>query len=139
MAREYFRLDRFPCKHHGSHCLFRPGNGRPGHRGRMGQGSVWFKVPSSVKINLNSNRTSDVSAKDIVLNLLGIFGANTLLGIRLNSTGRRLRTRPCRKDYNFINGTEMGAILIIFPYNDRPACRTKKSYREGLPDGNSGC
>src|ERR1035437_3855611 len=40
------------------------------------KGYVWFKVPDSVKINLTGERPASVSAKDIVLNLLGIFGAN---------------------------------------------------------------
>jgi len=44
------------------------------------KGSVWFKVPASIRINLNGARPKEVSAKDIVLNLLSIFGANKLLG-----------------------------------------------------------
>ena len=43
-------------------------------------GSVWFKVPESVKLSFTGNKPSDVTAKDIVLNLLSIFGANKLLG-----------------------------------------------------------
>ena len=44
------------------------------------KGKVWFKIPPSVKINFEGNIPEDVSSKDIVLNLLKIFGANSLLG-----------------------------------------------------------
>ena len=37
-------------------------------------GKVWFKVPRSVKINMTGKIPKNVSAKDIVLNLLNIFG-----------------------------------------------------------------
>ncbi|RUA28356.1 MAG: homoaconitate hydratase, partial [Bacteroidetes bacterium] len=34
------------------------------------RGKAWFKVPKSVKINLNGKRPEGIAAKDIVLNLL---------------------------------------------------------------------
>ena len=37
------------------------------------KGAVWFKVPKSVKINLVGKRPANVSAKDIVINLLSIL------------------------------------------------------------------
>jgi homoaconitase/3-isopropylmalate dehydratase large subunit len=43
-------------------------------------GKVWFKIPASVKINFEGKIPINVSSKDIVLNLLKIFGANSLLG-----------------------------------------------------------
>ena len=45
------------------------------------KGKVWFKVPKSVKINLNGKRPERIYAKDIVLELLNRFGANSLLGL----------------------------------------------------------
>ncbi len=45
------------------------------------RGSVWFKVPESVKIVLAGDRPEHLSAKDIVLNLLQKFGADSLLGL----------------------------------------------------------
>ena len=50
-------------------------------------GSVWFKVPPSVKIILTGKRQDNLSAKDIVLNLLNIFGANKLLGYSVELYG----------------------------------------------------
>jgi len=51
------------------------------------KGSVWFKVPYSVKINLLGKRPKNISAKDIALNLLSIFGANKLLGYSVEIYG----------------------------------------------------
>jgi 3-isopropylmalate/(R)-2-methylmalate dehydratase large subunit len=40
-------------------------------------GKVWFKVPASVRLNLNGEMPAGVTAKDVILNLLKIYGANT--------------------------------------------------------------
>ena len=49
---------------------------------------VWFKVPDSVRIKPYRQTAADnVSAKDIVLNLLRIFGANSLLGYSVEIYG----------------------------------------------------
>jgi len=80
------------------------------------KGAVWFKVPASVKINLNGNRPAKVSAKDIVLNLLSIFGANQLLGYSVELYGGETEKFTLDERITISSmGTEMGAILIIFP------------------------
>jgi 3-isopropylmalate/(R)-2-methylmalate dehydratase large subunit len=78
-------------------------------------GKVWFKVPGSVKINLEGNIPHDVSAKDIVLNLLKIFGANSLLGYSIEVSGSTV-TALTLDDRITISSmaTEMGAIIILF-------------------------
>ncbi|MEI6890352.1 MAG: aconitase/3-isopropylmalate dehydratase large subunit family protein [Bacteroidales bacterium] len=80
------------------------------------KGAVWFKVPASVKINLNGPRPANVSAKDIVLNLLSIFGANQLLGYSVEIYGAETEKFTLDERITISSmGTEMGAILIIFP------------------------
>ena len=51
------------------------------------EGKVWFKIPDSVKIIFEGVIPEDVSSKDIVLNLLRIFGANSLLGYSIEIDG----------------------------------------------------
>ncbi|GAH49163.1 unnamed protein product [marine sediment metagenome] len=51
------------------------------------KGKIWFKVPKSVKINFQGNFPEDIFAKDIVLNLLSVFGANKLLGYSVEIYG----------------------------------------------------
>jgi homoaconitate hydratase family protein/3-isopropylmalate dehydratase small subunit len=93
-------------------------------------GRVWFKVPQSVKINLNGKLPSDVSAKDVVLNLLGIFGANSLLGYSIELYGD-CTERMTLDDRITISSmaTEMGAIIILFPPSEEiiEYCRKRTS------------
>jgi 3-isopropylmalate dehydratase small subunit len=83
-------------------------------------GSVWFKVPPSVKITLNGKRQDNLSAKDIVLNLLNIFGANKLLGYSVELYGREVEKLTLDERITISSmATEMGAIILFFSPNDR--------------------
>ncbi len=83
-------------------------------------GKVWFKIPPSVKINLEGKIPENVSSKDIILNLLKIFGANSLLGYSIEMYG------SCVDDLDIDDritissmATEMGAIIILFPPSEK--------------------
>lgn len=79
------------------------------------KGYVWFKVPHSVKINFTGKRPANVSAKDIVLNLLGIFGANKLLGTSVEIYGDEADKLTLDERITISSmATEMGAIIIFF-------------------------
>ncbi|GAK59782.1 homoaconitate hydratase family protein [Candidatus Vecturithrix granuli] len=79
-------------------------------------GSVWFKVPKSVKLTLSGKRPENVSAKDIVLNLLHRFGANELLGYSVELYGAEVETLSLDERITIASmGTEMGAIIVMFP------------------------
>ncbi|MEI6682193.1 MAG: aconitase/3-isopropylmalate dehydratase large subunit family protein [Bacteroidota bacterium] len=80
------------------------------------KGAVWFKVPSSVRINLNGKRPAGLSAKDVVLNLLSVFGANKLLGCSVEIYGAETEKFTLAERITISSmGTEMGAIIILFP------------------------
>jgi len=80
------------------------------------KGAVWFKVPASVKINLTGKRPANLSAKDIVLNLLSIFGANKLLGYSVEIYGEEVERMSLSERITIASmGTEMGAIILLFP------------------------
>jgi len=79
------------------------------------KGAVWFKVPHSVKINLNGVRPAGVTAKDIILNLLAKFGANELLGFSVEIYGEDVNKLTLDERITISSmGTEMGAIIILF-------------------------
>ena len=79
------------------------------------KGSVWFKVPYSVKINLIGKRAKNISAKDIALNLLSIFGANKLLGYSVEIYGDEAEKLTLDERITISSmATEMGAIIILF-------------------------
>jgi len=83
-------------------------------------GSVWFKVPPSVKITLNGKRHDNLSAKDIVLNLLNIFGANKLLGYSVEMYGPEVEKLTLDERITISSmATEMGAIIIFFTPDEK--------------------
>jgi 3-isopropylmalate dehydratase small subunit len=92
------------------------------------KGHVWFRVPESVKIILEGAFPAGLSAKDIVLNLLAEFGANTLLGYSVEIEGDEV-DRLTLDDRITISSmaTEMGAIIILFAPNQEiiQYCREK--------------
>ena len=79
------------------------------------KGYVWFKVPDSIRLNLNRIKPADVSAKDIVLNLLSIFGANKLLGYSVEIYGEAVDKLSLSERITISSmATEMGAIILFF-------------------------
>ena len=82
------------------------------------KGKVWFKVPESVRINFNGKRPEGITAKDIVLNLLNIFGANKLLGYSVELYGNEIDKMTLDERITVASmGTEMGTIIVMFPPN----------------------
>jgi len=82
------------------------------------KGKVWFKVPESVKINLNGEWPEDVRAKDIALNLLNRFGANELLGYSVEIAGESVNRFTVDERITIASmATEMGCIIILFEPN----------------------
>lgn len=80
------------------------------------KGYVWFKVPQSVKINLTGIKPANVTAKDIVLNLLSVFGANKLLGRSVEFYGPAIEKLTLSERITIASmGTEMGVIILLFP------------------------
>ncbi|MFA6401241.1 MAG: aconitase/3-isopropylmalate dehydratase large subunit family protein [Salinivirgaceae bacterium] len=82
------------------------------------KGKVWFKVPPSVKINLNGEWPEEVRAKDIALNLLYHFGANDLLGYSVEIYGEAVDRFTLDERITIASmATEMGCIIILFEPN----------------------
>lgn len=80
------------------------------------KGKVWFRVPPSVRINLIGDRPANISAKDIVLNLLKKFGANSLLGYAVELYGNTINELSLDERITISSmATEMGAIAILIP------------------------
>jgi len=79
-------------------------------------GSVWFKVPPSVRIFMKGRIPPRVTAKDVVLNLLDRFGSNNLLGVAVEFYGEAVDKLTLDERITIASmGTEMGAITLLFP------------------------
>lgn len=80
------------------------------------KGKVWFKTPPSAKIVFRGERPDGISAKDIVLNLLAKFGANSLLGYSIELYGNVVDKLNLDDRITIASmATEMGAIIILIP------------------------
>ena len=83
------------------------------------KGKIWFKIPESVKINFDGDLLNSLSAKDVVLNLLTRFGANSLLGYSVELYGKAIERMTLDQRITISSmATEMGAIIILFPPSD---------------------
>ena len=103
------------------------------------KGFVWFKVPATVKLNFTGKRPANVSAKDVVLNLLGIFGANKLLGYSVELAGPDIDKLTLAERVTISSmATEMGAIILLFSPSPAVLAELKaltgKDYQTVLPD-----
>jgi 3-isopropylmalate/(R)-2-methylmalate dehydratase large subunit len=80
------------------------------------KGKIWFRVPPSVKINLKGKMPGNISAQDVILNLLGIYGANSLLGYSVEMYGDPVDKMSLDERMTISSmATEMGVIMILFP------------------------
>ncbi|MDA3813651.1 MAG: aconitase/3-isopropylmalate dehydratase large subunit family protein [Candidatus Cloacimonetes bacterium] len=83
-------------------------------------GKSWFKVPKSVKLTFTGKRPKNIYAKDIVLNLLNKFGANTLLGYAVELYGEEIDKLTLDERITISSmATEMGAIIVLIPPSEK--------------------
>ncbi|MFO7879805.1 MAG: aconitase/3-isopropylmalate dehydratase large subunit family protein [Bacteroidales bacterium] len=91
-------------------------------------GSVWFKTPKSAKLVFKGKKPENVTAKDIVLNLLSRFGASTLLGYSVEMYGEAIDELSLSDRITIASmGTEMGAIIVMFPPNNEVIEKAKQA------------
>ena len=82
------------------------------------KGKVWFKVPKTIKLVLDGQRPEGLFAKDIVLNLLHHFGANSMLGYAIEIYGDEVDDFTLDERITIASmATEMAAIIIFFTPN----------------------
>ena len=97
------------------------------------KGKVWFKIPASVKLILEGQLPGNVYAKDVVLNLLNQFGANSLLGYSVEIYGDCVDNMGLGDRITIASmATEMGAITILFPPNREVIDYCKKRARKNF-------
>ena len=79
-------------------------------------GKIWFKVPKSIKIVLKGERAAHITAKDIILNLLAIYGSSKLLGYSIELVGDVIDSMKLDERITISSmATELGAIIIFIP------------------------
>jgi 3-isopropylmalate/(R)-2-methylmalate dehydratase large subunit len=106
------------------------------------KGKIWFKTPSSVKIIFTGERPADVTAKDIVLNLLARYGSNSLLGFSIELYGDAIDRLKLDERITISSmATELGAIIIFIPPNEEVVryceSRARQKIEPVFADGNA--
>jgi len=115
----------------GSICAFGQGMGDVDIAAAWARGSVWFKVPPSVRVVLKGTPSPLATAKDIGLALVKHFGANGLLGYSAELVGECLEKIDLAGRVTISSlGTEMGAICVLILPNPQILAAL------GIPDFN---
>jgi 3-isopropylmalate/(R)-2-methylmalate dehydratase large subunit len=82
------------------------------------KGKVWYRVPKSVKINFKDELPQSLTAKDIALNLLSIFGTGKLLGYAVELSGRAIDQLSLDSRITLASmANEMGAATFLMAPN----------------------
>ena len=82
-------------------------------------GSVWFKVPPTVRVQLQGQPPSHLTAKDLVLAIAGALGAKGLLGHAAELYGPAIDALDLAGRITVASmATEMGGIIALIPPSD---------------------
>ena len=82
----------------------------------MASGETWFKVPSTIKVEFNGKLNKWVSAKDLILHLIGDIGVDGALYKTLEITGSAISSLPMDGRFTICNmAIEAGAKNGIIP------------------------
>jgi 3-isopropylmalate dehydratase small subunit len=111
----------------GAICAFGQGMGDQDIAHAFAHGTVWFKVPPSVRVELKGMPAPGATPKDVTLALLRHFGANGLLGVSAELYGEYVDQLDLAGRITMASMfTEMGAIIGLFPVNDAVANHVRK-------------
>lgn len=81
-------------------------------------GETWFRVPESIKITLKGKLNPSVSAKDLILTIIGNLGADGANYCAVEFHGD-IENISIEERFTIANmGVEMGAKITVFPFDD---------------------
>jgi 3-isopropylmalate/(R)-2-methylmalate dehydratase large subunit len=103
------------------------------------KGSIWYRVPKSIKINLIGQLPDKTSAKDLALNLLSIIGPNRLLGYAIDISGPAIDMLSLDSRITLASmANELGAVSFFMPPNqeviDYCIYKSNGTFQVFLPD-----
>ena len=86
----------------------------------MAFGKTWFKVPESFKIEVNGKFKENVCAKDLMLYLIGLIGADGATYKALEFTGDTIKNMEMSERFTLANmAVEAGAKAGLFETDDK--------------------
>ena len=97
------------------------------------EGTIWFKVPPTIKIILKGTPNKSASPKDVVLAMLKELGAHGLLGYAAEMYGSYVDVLSMDGRITIASmATEMGAIILLFPPNEGVHTNYKQSLNQTI-------
>lgn len=97
----------------------------------MGLGRTWFRVPRTLKILINGKFPDGIYAKDFILHLIGMLGAEGATYRALEFTGEAMESLPMHERLVIANmAVEAGAKIGIFPSDKITKAYLKRHGRE---------
>lgn len=88
----------------------------------LGTGTMWIKVPETIKVNIDGNLPSNVYAKDIILRLIGDLGADGATYRALEFTGSTVEEMSVSSRMTIANmAIEAGAKCALFTPDEKTA------------------
>ena len=98
---------------------FSTGGGSTDMAAGMANGTLWFKVPAAIKVELKGQLHRPVSGKDVILHLIGEIGVSGALYKSLEFVGEGVKSLTMEDRLCICNmAIEAGAKNGIFPVND---------------------
>lgn len=99
----------------------------------MGLGKNWFRVPETIRINVSGEFKPGVYAKDLILHLIGLIGADGATYMALEFGGETIDSMPIHDRLTIANmAIEAGAKVGLFPSDDITHSYYKKLKRESV-------
>lgn len=94
----------------------------------MAIGKAWFKVPSSIKFNLQGSFKKNVSGKDLILHIIGMIGVDGALYKAMEFAGEGVAALSMDDRFTVSNmAIEAGAKSGIFPVDEKTLAYLKEA------------
>jgi len=105
---------------HGAFGAFATGIGSTDMGAAMGTGKLWFKVPETIKVNVEGRLATRVMSKDVILETAGRLGADGATYCSLEFTGSTVRDMSVGARMTLCNmAIELGAKTGIVEPDDK--------------------
>lgn len=104
----------------------------------LGTGTMWIKVPETIKVNIEGKLPENVTSKDIILTLIGDLGADGATYRALEFTGNTIENMTIASRMTIANmAVEAGAKCALFTPDQKTAdyCQLELSDKEASLKG----